>query len=129
MIKKQDGFTLMELMITVVILGVLASFAIPSYMSYATESNRSDAHVALVRMADLQERWYTLQKTYAQQADLASVGGSTTEHDYYTISITAADVNGYTLQAVAKGSQVNDTPCVTITLNSARQKLPAVCWE
>ena len=129
MMRKQNGFTLIELMVTVAILGILAAIAIPNYTQYATQSKRADAHVALLRMADLQERFYNNNKTYAVQADLTAVGGSQTENDYYTISIAKADVNGYTLQADAKGVQINDTPCIIMTLNSARQKSPAACWE
>ena len=129
MIKKQQGFNLIELMITVVILGILASIALPNYTQYVTESRRSDAHKALLRMSDLQERYYANNNTYAANAAIASVGGTGTENNYYTISIVSADSNSYRLRATAAGTQVNDTACPTIDLTSAGAKTPAACWE
>ena len=59
--KKQNGFTLIELMIVVAIIGVLSAIAYPSYQSYMKKSARADAKVGLTKLADKQERFY-LQK-------------------------------------------------------------------
>lgn len=53
------GFTLMELMITVVIIGILAAIAYPGYRNYMIQTRRSDAHVTLSHLANLQERFFT----------------------------------------------------------------------
>ncbi|MDH5765169.1 MAG: type IV pilin protein [Gammaproteobacteria bacterium] len=126
--KNNNGFTLIELMIVVAIMAILATIAIPNYSQYVTETQRADAHTALLRMADLQERYYSNNNTYAANADIAQVGGTATENNHYTIAITSANVNAYTLVATATGSQANDTPCVSITLTSAGAKTPAECW-
>lgn len=59
------GFTLVELMITVVIVGILAAIAYPSYQNYVIQTRRSDAHIALTRAANLQERFMTECNRYA----------------------------------------------------------------
>ena len=132
--KKQNGFTLIELMIVVAIIGIIAGIAYPSYQRYMTESRRSDAHVALLRMADAQERFYLQNNMYT--ATVGNVGGSGTENNWYELAVTAANANAFTLTAdsttVPGGSpQANDVgppDCTVITLTSAGQKTPAACW-
>lgn len=60
----QRGFTLIELMVVVAIVGVLAAVAIPSYQEYAVKSRRADGRVLLLEVAQKQERWYTENMTY-----------------------------------------------------------------
>jgi type IV pilus assembly protein PilE len=60
------GFTLIELMIVVVIIGVLAGIAYPTYRKHAKQTRRSDAQVALTQIANLQERFFTQCNYYAQ---------------------------------------------------------------
>ena len=62
--NKQLGFTLIELMITVAILGILSSIAVPSYMTYVTKSKRTEAKTEILRLAQLQESHYIQNLTY-----------------------------------------------------------------
>ena len=126
--KKSQGFTLIELMITVAIIGILASIAFPSYQSHVRKSARTDAYTALMKMADMQERYYLKNNTYAVAADIAEVGGTGTAEGYYTLNISAASASSFTINAVAVGPQANDTGCTTITLTSAGVKTPSGCW-
>ena len=64
--NKQFGFTLMELMITVAIVGILSSIAVPSYTKYVTKSKRTEAKTEILRMAQLQESHYIQNLTYAK---------------------------------------------------------------
>lgn len=128
--KKSQGFTLVEVMVVVVIIGILVSIGYPSYQEYTTRTSRSDAHTALLRMADMQERYYLQNQAYAPDTKIAELGGATTKEGYYTLNVSAANADSYTLNAVAvtTGPQANDTPCLTITLTSAGQRTPVGCW-
>ena len=130
---NNKGFSLVELMIVLAIIGVLSAIGYPSYDSYMKKSRRSDAKIALQGMADRQERFYLQNNTYT--ANTANAGGTGTEKNYYVLSIAAADVNGFTLTAtaVAGGPQANDTTtshgnCTVLQLTGAGAKTPNPCW-
>ena len=129
---KNKGFTLIELVIVVAIVAIIAAIALPSYRAQVRKSNRSEAHAELLRVADLQERFYLQNNTYT--TDIANVGNKpVSDNGYYNIAITAADATAFSLTATAAGDQVDDAECLTITLNSAGQKGSnpsdaTVCW-
>ena len=126
----QAGFTLIELMIVVAIVGIISAVAFPSYTSYMKKSRRADAKVSLTKMADAQERWYLQNSTYT--SNVANVGGATSADGNYTMAITSADVNGYVMTATATAGkeQANDTACAVFTLSSTGAKTATndVCW-
>ena len=113
--QRSKGFTLIELMIAVMIVGIIAAVAIPSYQSQVTKSRRADAQGALTGLANAMERYFTNQNTYAGAAvgdggifpDQAPLDGGT---KYYQLSISAQDASSYTLQAtpIAGGAQAGD---------------------
>lgn len=130
---EQKGFTLMELMITVAIVAILAAVAMPSYKKQTQKGSRTDGTTALLNAASLQERWYTLHNTYAD--DISDVGGSTTERGYYTIAVTNPSCGTTTFScftltatAVAGQPQASDTGCTTLTLKHTGEKTPTACW-
>lgn len=135
------GFTLIELMIAVAIVGILASIAIPSYQDSVKKSRRVDAEGALMGLANAMERHYTEHTNYcdvggADGGDscgdsgvndhgtpsntLYSAPGNITTYYDFTIKndITA---NKYTLLATPKGAQANDK-CGVLTLSSIGQR-------
>jgi type IV pilus assembly protein PilE len=140
----RSGFTLIELMIVVVIIGVLAAIAYPSYQSYTLRMKRSDAKIVLHALDNRQEKFYAMCNTYAGSVTgdfptspgacstgTPGLGMSTTsEKGYYTLSITSSSASGYALQAqaVSGKSQANDTGCTILTLNSLGAKGSAGCW-
>lgn len=127
---RQYGFTLIELMITVVIIGIIAAFAIPGYQNYVKQARRSDATIALTQAATRQERFFTECNWYAaslagtRSCGTSSTGvlgltGTASAESHYTLSVSAGALNaatcsqfscGYTLVAtpVASGPQAND---------------------
>jgi len=132
--QSNNGFTLIELMITVAILGVLATVAMPQYENYITKTTRSDATSALQRMADAQEQYVLRTNAASYTTDVSLIGGDQTERGYYTLSVESADASTYVLKATAvtTGRQANDIDgalnCTELTLTNARVKAPAGCW-
>jgi len=115
--NKQKAFTLIELMITVAIVGILASIAYPSYQDSVMKSRRADAKGALLSLANTMERNFTTTNSY--------VGVTPTNTGYYTITITAA-ASSYTLNAapIVGGPQEGDK-CETLTLTHTGVKCPS----
>ena len=116
---RRRGFTLLELVITVAIVGILAAIALPSFKNQIQKSRRSDAKSALVGAAGQMERYLTERGTYAT-ATLGSGSGavypSTTQNGYYTLTLANLTASTYTLRAAPSGAQVGD-PCGTMTYN------------
>lgn len=74
--KKQLGFTFMEIMVVVIIIGVLAAIAIPSYQNSVNRTYRSDAQAALVAFASSMERWNTETNSYCDAAEASATAAS-----------------------------------------------------
>lgn len=119
------GFTLIELMIVVVIIGILASIAIPSYQNYVRQSRRVEAQADMMRLALNEEKFRANNASYADHTNTV-LGVRNTS--YYTFTIVAA-ANTYTITATAAGSQTNDTGCTPLTLDQSGVKGPPSCWK
>jgi type IV pilus assembly protein PilE len=135
--KRASGFTLVELMIVVVIVGVLMAIALPSYRDYTLRSHRADAHAALLDMAARQERFVAQNNQYTGEVAAGNglnLGTTTSPEGYYTLSAAACPTGNiqicYLLTATAIGSQTADTECLNITYDSTGTKGPitANCW-
>ncbi|MDX2367718.1 MAG: type IV pilin protein [Colwellia sp.] len=132
--EKNLGFSLIELLITVAIVGILAGVAYPSYTDFVTRSNRAEAQRELMRLANLQEQVFVDTRSYA--ANMTGLGFAnatyTTETGNYAITVSAQTATTFTLTATAKSSQAtNDSACSTITINDAGKQSGASshCWE
>lgn len=144
--NKQRGVTLMELLIVIIIVGILAAVAIPSYRQYVIRSQRADAKDFLLAAATAQEKFYLQCNTYATGVGAAlDCAGPTmqfpamSKNGWYQLAITAANAAAFTIQATAvAGPQLQDTPCRTFQVtdrgirtatNSLGADNTAECWR
>jgi type IV pilus assembly protein PilE len=121
---RSKGFTLVELLIAVLVLGVLLAVALPSFNSSLRKGRRSDAFAALTAVQQAQERWRSLHPAYAADTDLTvprptGLGlASTTTSLAYGISISSDNAIGYVVTAAASssGPQAGDVACATMAV-------------
>lgn len=142
---RQQGFTLIELMIVVVVVAILAALAFPQYRDYVLRSNRAVAKSVLTQIADRQEQFYVANKSYA--ANLSTLGyeantlfidraGNRSAAEggnaIYRVRLTNADAATFTVTADVRNAQGQDTKCTSFTLNQAGQRTAtgggADCW-
>jgi type IV pilus assembly protein PilE len=147
-----DGFTLIELMIVVAIIGILTSIAYPSYMSSVQKSKRTGAKVAVMEIAQAQERYFSVNMQYAYNltALQASGGAGLGDVDDYTITVAGEKSDSttcasgevcvtYTVTAVPKTTspQNNDSSCKKFTLthtgiqaaeDGSAADTSGICW-
>ena len=149
-VRRDSGFTLVELMVVIVIATILLSIAVPSYMTQIRKSRRTEARNAVLDLATREERFMSTSNTYSQvTTDLGYTGAfpQNVGSGYYNINVVATAANpaavppvpaGYTITATAIGTQVKDTSCASFTVNQIGQQSSldsgganstATCWN
>ncbi|NBW24185.1 MAG: type IV pilin protein [Betaproteobacteria bacterium] len=118
--RATRGFTLIEIMIVVALIGILASIALSSYQSHALKTRRYAAQSCLMEQAQYMERYYTTANNPMSYtgAVLPAATCQTNLASYYAFSLISAS-QAFTVQAVASGTQTSDTNCRTLALNQA----------
>jgi type IV pilus assembly protein PilE len=149
--KGSNGFTLIELMIVVAVLGIIAAIAIPSYNNYVLRANRTVAKTVIMRIAGNQESFFTDRKTYASALNLlstdypaavvfvspdGSMSAATSSAAIYSITLGAysqatvanCTVSGtpsatqYAIMATPVNRQLKDTSCMSLCYGSLGDK-------
>jgi len=144
---RSKGFSLIELMVTVVIVSVLVGIAVPSYIDKVRKSRRTEAKTALLDLAGREERFYNTNNTYSSTpSDLgygavAAAFPMSVGSGYYSVSVTftpyvigpPAVAPSYTLTATPLGTQTNDTSCTNFTLTNTGLQTSSPnttdCWK
>jgi type IV pilus assembly protein PilE len=135
--KRQGGFSLIELMVVVIVLGLLLAIAIPNYTGYLERSRRSDARGALLEIASAQERFFFENNGYADDIDdvwtYQEGGVAVSNEGFYVLTITQTAATDFTATATAQGRQSGDEDCATFSieetgLKTATGDAAASCW-
>ncbi len=119
------GFTLIELMLVLLVIGVLVAIAYPSFVDQVRKSRRADAIAALTSVQQAQERWRANNPAYAPfnsaAAESAANGLAAVPTKYYSLSIQGLSPTTYTLVASAldTSSQVHDENCQQIGVRAS----------
>ncbi|OHC26444.1 MAG: pilus assembly protein PilE [Pseudomonadales bacterium RIFCSPHIGHO2_02_FULL_60_43] len=121
---KQSGFTLIEVMIVVAIIGIISAIAYPSYDEYAKRGNRTEGQALLSDASARQERYFAQNNAYITDGgDIAKLGlknGNKSETNKYTLTVSKVDGDGgYTLTAE---QGFNDAKCGNLTLDALGKK-------
>ncbi|WP_348703779.1 type IV pilin protein [Acidovorax soli] len=136
------GFTLVEIMLALVVVGVLAAVALPAYQQAVQKGRRSDAIAMLTAVQQAQERWRANRTGYT--ANLSDLGFSSGQSPkgYYEIALSNVDISTYTVTAtpVSSGAQAKDSLCAKLGIavsggqvsytsaDSASQATSSKCW-
>lgn len=129
-VRKQLGITLIELMVTVVIVGILASVAYPSYLNQMKKGRRAAAQAHLMDIAQRQQEYLLDARAYASTLSTLGITTPADVANFYTVAdpvITAGPPTTFTVSAVpiAGRGQAGDG---TLSINSSGVKLPAGVW-
>ncbi|MBO3275293.1 type IV pilin protein [Pseudomonas schmalbachii] len=144
-VVRVRGFTLLEMMIVVVIIGILATIAYPSYQQYVLRANRAEGQAMLNDAAAREERHFAQNNAYVTDPeDIGKLGMRKTtgtavmsDTDKYSLAVSnPAGSGGYLLTATPQGAQARDTQCGSLTLNAVGERgktgsaaSAAECWR
>jgi type IV pilus assembly protein PilE len=153
--SRSRGFTLIELMVTMLIAAILAAIAIPAYSTYVRKARRVEAKSALLDIASLEERYFSTQQVYTTSlSDLGYATGSPASvvvgNSYYSVAAptmvgataptaTTAGISAtWAVVATAINDQLKDTTCRTFTVTSGGSQTSmdnssndttSTCWK
>lgn len=133
--KNQQGFTLVEVMITIAIVGIITAVASATYSSYTIAAQRPDGRNALLMTATTLEKCKAMYGVYnSANCSIGNGDSINSAESLYDIGVVSA-ASTFTLTAVpvTGTSQATDTDCTSIILNNLGQQTgtgaaPAECW-
>ena len=138
-IKLVTGFSLIEVMIVLTVIGVLIAIIAPSYTAHMNDSRRVSAQSDLIQLSGFMERYFTENGQYHQDQSTPAVAvvlPANITSDYYTYSLSSVNTTSYTLQAALIAStEQSDDECGTMTISSTNVRTATVattpisgCW-
>lgn len=120
--RKSHGFSLLELLIAITIVGALTAIAVPSYQGYVLSSARASATACLLEQAQFMERVYTTNMTYAtnngEATELPQLQCTLDLSERFSFDVDDLDRRTFTLTATATGAQ-SDDECTSLSYNQA----------
>lgn len=142
---RQEGFTLIEMLIVVTVGAILVTLAVPSYQEHLRRARRADGKEALLRLQLEQERFRANRVSYATTVGSGGTGLALPDavgnlrrsaDGHYTVSIVSASATGYVLQAdgggsLSSGRQAHDGTCTVLQLSlspTGESREPPICW-
>ena len=141
--RRMAGVTLMELLIVIVVIGILAAIAVPSYRRYLIRSQRSEAKIALMQLQTAEEKYYLQNNAYTNNTTGVSPAGlglpAMSETGKYDVSVTTFPGGGQSFIASAVphagGGQTDDADCLTFTIDERGTRAitgsstSQLCWK
>lgn len=125
MLRNQKGFTLMELMVVIVIVAILAAVAVPLYINYVKDAQRTEAKGAIGAVITAEQTYYQQNPASGYTTDLTLLNVDLTDVAHnWDITVTAADPSGFTVQAAGKAG----TPTENLSVQCVYARGAAPVW-
>ncbi len=129
--RGASGFTLIEVMVVVVVIGILASIALPSYNQHMRKARRAAGGACVMAVAQQLERVYTTDLSYVGAPNIAALRAACDPDAlrFYTMNVVDLKAKTYTVTATPSGAQSGDS-CGTLSVNQLGVKSPSTagCW-